>query len=505
MTIRGRLNLAVTAFIVVFLIAGGFAIHAVNETAAHTQRYGRLRESGQLTSDIRTAAYQHVAVARGGIAPPTGYDARQWMKFWIEDVDVQIHQATDDRERELWAQIRESLDELGGAVATGADSVRLEQLLASLDAHLRMLRSQYNAIESTSLRNVAITGFAAQKAVGIACLVSVLLLLLYLVMIRHWLVRPLELLHRATDEIGAGRLDHTVPLAGSDELAQLARRIETMAARLARHQAELLESRELSAIGELCANVAHGLRNPLAALRASAQLARRRAAGSPEAEELICEILGQVDRMDARISRLFEFSRPAELRRRNVHFADLGRMVRAETDPLVRSRSIELEIDDRCGTQALWLDPEQMATALAELVTNAAHHSPGAATVMLRGEIVERDDGGREAQFVVVDHGAGMAAATADKAFLLFFTGRAEGTGMGLALVKRAVERHGGEVAIESMLGSGTTVTITLPLIADSAEEGPVGMPAWVPGSVVRAKTLPVPSHRAGGGAKESA
>lgn len=472
MTIRGRLNLAVTAFIGVFLVAGGFAIHSVNQTAAHTQRYGRLRESGQLTSDIRTAAYQHVAVARGVIAPPVGYDAELWMRFWIEDADVQIYQATDDRERELWSQIRESLESLGRAVTTDADSVQIEELLASLDAQLRMLRSLYNATEYTSLRNVATAGFAAQKAVGVACLVSVLMLLLYLIMIRHWLVRPLELLHKATDEIGSGRLDHTVPLEGNDEFAQLARRVETMASRLARHQAELLESRELSAIGELCANVAHGLRNPLAALRASAQLARRRAAGLPEAAELIREILAQVDRMDARISRLFEFSRPAELRRRCIHFVDLTRMVGADTDPLLRTRSIELQIDDHCGTQALWLDPEQIATALAELVTNAVHHSADGAVVSLRGEIVAHADGRRDARFLVLDHGTGMAAATAEKAFLLFFTSRAEGSGMGLALVKRAVERHGGEVAIQSALGAGTTVTITLPLIAEIVDPG---------------------------------
>ena len=83
--------------------------------------------------------------------------------------------------------------------------------------------------------------------------------------------------------------------------------------------------------------------------------------------------------------------------------------------------------------------------------------------MIIRGELLSPSkDPGKRLQIQVIDQGAGMAPAEAAKAFNLFFSGRPDGTGMGLAIVRRSVEKHGGEVTLASEVGRGTVVTITL-------------------------------------------
>ena len=126
-------------------------------------------------------------------------------------------------------------------------------------------------------------------------------------------------------------------------------------------------------------------------------------------------------------------------------------------------REVRLTIDDHSGEAQWYVDRDELAEALAELVTNAVIHSAAGGEVIIRGELLSpcKDDGKR-LQIQVIDQGAGMAPAEVGKAFNLFFSGRPDGTGMGLAIVRRSVEKHGGEVTLASKVGSGTVVTLTL-------------------------------------------
>src|SRR5207247_10577772 len=129
-------------------------------------------------------------------------------------------------------------------------------------------------------------------------------------LISRSLARPINELRRAMTLVGAGDLDHVVEPRSSDEIGELARAFARMTEQLRQSRAQLVQSEKLASIGQMAAAVAHGLRNPLASLRAAAQLARHRVE-APAAREQFNAIVEQVDRLDLRIAHLLAFSRPA--------------------------------------------------------------------------------------------------------------------------------------------------------------------------------------------------
>ncbi len=463
MTIRFKLNMAVATLIAVFLVAAFYALLAVNRNAENTHLYSRMRELGQLTSDIRTDIYYQFAVAADRIKPALHPSGAGWPDYALEDIDIQITLAETGVERIHWERLREGISAMN--VASGAfEGDTVTELLRDAEYHLQALRSQYSLREYDAIAVAASTSFTAQVAISIACVLTVLLFLSYLIMVRDWLVKPIEVLKRSADAIGMGGLEHRVPLQGNNELVALGRRLDAMVARLSEHQKALLEARELSAIGELCTNVAHGLRNPLASLRASAQLAGRRAGDPEETQLAVLEILRQVDRLNGRITRLFEFSRPEQMDKHCTTFAELAQSARAEVLQSLREKNVAMIIEDSTDRNVWCVDRCALAGVLTELVTNAAHHSEAGGQIVVSGcAIVSGPNTARQLQVEVIDGGSGMAEATLEQAFDLFYTNRRDGTGMGLAMVRRAVERHGGDVRIASKLDRGTTVTVTVP------------------------------------------
>lgn len=462
MTVRAKLNFAVAALILVFLTSAGFALSAVSKNAERTQLYSRMRDLGRLTSDIRTDIYHQLAFADGGSSPRKEPTAIGWPEYVYDDIDVQIHLAETDRERENWGRLRAAIGAINQQLEQGISNP--QEPLRDAEHFLRELRSRYDLLESQAIAAAASTAFRAQVAISLAGILTVVLFLVYLIIVRDWLIHPIRVLKQSADTIGEGRLDYRVPLHGRDELAELARRIDHMAARLSEHQQALLESRELSAIGELCANVAHGLRNPLASLRVSAQLAGRRAGDAEETRIALLEIIRQVDRLNERITRLFEFSRFERPQLNETTFSMIARSGLIDLTDLPGKRGIELRVEDNTGDTVWLLDTEAIAGVVSELVLNAVHHSEPGGWVLIRGS---RESGlGSSVQNLVIrviDCGKGMAPATVEKAFDLFFTARENGTGMGLAMARRAIERLGGTITLESEPDRGTTVTTVLP------------------------------------------
>ncbi len=474
MTIRGKLNLTVAILLVVFLATVAVVMQAVNKNVEHTQNYSRMRGRSQFVADLRTDIYQRLAAAEGNLELPAEPERVGWPRYAIDDIDIQIRLSQSDEERDNWRSVGSAIQALAIALETPLPNPPAKQAVAQLKRHLRSLRHAYDLREGDSIVVLATSSFNAQVAIALAILVAILLFFAYLAMVRRWLVEPIKILKNSADAIGEGQLEHRVPLTGGNELAQLARRLDAMAERLAQHQTALLEARELSAIGELCTHVAHGLRNPLAGIRAGVQLIGRRSGSLQEIKDLLGDLILEVDRMDSRIVKLFEFSRPCELRRERLMFSELARAIAAESHPILDSKGVTLAVEDETDNRTWWLDREQLAGALSELTTNAAHHSERGSQVTIHGRSLSSTNGEPERiQVQVMDQGVGMPAPTLRKAFDLFFTARPGGTGMGLAMVRRIVQKHGGVISIDSEPSAGTTVTVTLPAECPP-QDGPV-------------------------------
>src|SRR5437870_13066677 len=281
-------------------------------------------------------------------------------------------------------------------------------------------------------------------------------------LISRSLVRPLNELRQAMAVVGAGDLDHAVEPSSRDEIGELARAFARMTEQLRQSRAQLVQSEKLASIGQMAAAVAHGLRNPLASLRAAAQLARHRV-DAPAAREQLDAIVEQVDRLDVRIAHLLQFSRPAPFHPLRESVRTLVEGALSGFAELLRQRSIELAVHAPAALPDIQVDPMRLEQALTELVSNALDAMParGRLDVATRAEPGPGGAGGVVVE--VTDSGPGIAPEILPNLGEPFFTTRPEGTGLGLAIAKRYVEEAGGRLDITSTVGRGTTVRIWLP------------------------------------------
>jgi len=278
------------------------------------------------------------------------------------------------------------------------------------------------------------------------------------------LARPLEALVEGTREVVRGNLAYRLAVRSGDEIGQLAAAFNRMAEEVAATQGHLVEKTRMATMGEMAAMVAHETRNPLGALSTCLQLFRRRAAGTGEDAELLDIMQGEVRRLTDIVSDYLAFGRPRPLRIEPVDLPELigGLLTLLERDRQVtRGVRVSAVFDPAAGT--IPADPAQFRQILWNLLLNAAQALEGDGELAVR--TAARDGW---VDVTVADSGSGIPAATLSRIFDPFFTTRANGSGIGLAVVKRIVDEHGGRIQVESSPGAGTTVVVSLPRLTPS-------------------------------------
>lgn len=228
-------------------------------------------------------------------------------------------------------------------------------------------------------------------------------------------------------------------------------------------QGQLRVRERLAAVGEVSAAVAHGIRNPLANIRASAQVALDLSEARGAVEQHLVAITAEVDRLERWLRSLLDVVRPFEPRLAPVDpNAVLGELL-AMLRERVAARDIKLERELAAGLPALTADEVQLQQAFLGVLENALDAMPGGGTLSVWSE--RATVSGRPGVRVGVrDTGEGIPAERLGRVFEAFFTTKSRGTGLGLAITRKVVEGHGGHVEVESQPGAGTTVRITLPL-----------------------------------------
>lgn len=225
----------------------------------------------------------------------------------------------------------------------------------------------------------------------------------------------------------------------------------------------------LATLGRLSAQMAHDIRNPLAAIRGAAQYLqteRERGGRLEEQGELLELIVDQADRLE-RVVRDYQRLGRAQPVRVETDVEELVARVAsgARVSEKAASAKVEVraEVEDDVGMPRI--DPDLVAAALENLSRNALEAMEGARGSVVRVAARRRTRSGRESLVLSVeDDGPGMDARTRAQAEEAFFTTKAEGSGLGLAFVRRVAEAHGGTLRVESRQGHGTTVTMVLPL-----------------------------------------
>ncbi len=233
-------------------------------------------------------------------------------------------------------------------------------------------------------------------------------------------------------------------------------------------QGQLLEAERMAAIGEVVTAVAHGIRNPLANIRASAQVTLldcKDCAAIPPAPKHLTNIMAEVDRLERRIKELLQFVRPAERQTRPI---DLPAMLRGIVQGMDERRAkAGIAVEERFASDlpAIAGDAMLLEQAFLSLLGNAidAISGPGGTITVAAG--LDGGNGNDRRIFVEVrDTGVGIAPEETSKIFGLFYTTKAQGTGIGLALAKKFVEAHSGRIAVRSRPGAGSAFRVTLPV-----------------------------------------
>jgi signal transduction histidine kinase len=293
------------------------------------------------------------------------------------------------------------------------------------------------------------------------------LITLLLVVLIAWrgarsLAQPLRELASVARRIASGHTEDRVGRLTGAEADEVGRAFNRMIDELDASQKRLAQAASLAAVGELSSRIVHEMRNPLSSIKLNLQALERKVAGDSAYAELAAIASSQVARLEKMLTELLGYGKPLQLSPREVRFAEIAGEVADLCRPEALEREVHLEVADQTGEARFLADPEQLRRALTNLVANAVQASPPGGQVVLAADVSE-DEPGRVC-ITVADEGSGIAAPAKEHLFRPFFTTREEGTGLGLANVKKIAECHGGAVFARNRAEGGALFGILLPL-----------------------------------------
>ncbi len=221
---------------------------------------------------------------------------------------------------------------------------------------------------------------------------------------------------------------------------------------------EAVKNRHLTSIASLAAGVAHEIRNPLSSLKGFAVYFRERLAGDAEDEQMADIMIAEVERLNRVISQLIEFARPLQLKREKTNFSDLIQHSLGLIAADAKKNNVAVTIEMATDLPPVEVDPDKVKQVLLNIFLNslAAMKAGGNLTIQLV-------PGANSIDVVVADTGTGIEKTDLPHIYDPYFTSKPAGTGLGLAVVQKIMEAHGGTINVESTSGVGTTVTLLFP------------------------------------------
>lgn len=471
MTIRRKLQLVYVLILLSTVGIGALAVWSVAswQRAAMDLTYSHVQ--GERVERVRGDIYRQVK------------EVVDWLTQEDKDADVEFRNlaevingemktlgagAEGAEERSAIQNLRRSYDRLVSFAETIFDDPRTNQatmpwleekiesqLFPELEKRIETLRTYYQGEAALAVRR---TRRVQQLTRGLAVMIVLLSLLqggILLFSIQRWLVRPLAEIGRSTAIISTGDFEHRVVLRSRDEMGDLARAVNRMAQELRQSQARLVQSERLAALGELVAYIAHNIRNPLASIRAAAQVGHEEAQESREAFQ---DVIATVDRLEGWVQDLLSYMKPLSL---NLVPDDLNRLVRHalavfQTKTAGRVPRFVLDLHSLPPVEA---DAQWMEQVLIAVLANAVDASGPDGRVFITS-LVTHD----AVALHVRDEGAGIPQETLNKVFNPYFTTKPDGVGLGLAMAKKVMTAHQGTIELHSEIGQGTTVTLSCPL-----------------------------------------
>jgi two-component system NtrC family sensor kinase len=291
------------------------------------------------------------------------------------------------------------------------------------------------------------------------------------IFISRRLSTPVRALVKASRQVAEGNLDAQVPVRSRDELGTLAGAFNSMAAALKARDDQLkefarrkvMESERLAVVGQLAADVAHELNNPMQGIVTYSHLLLERLPADDERRGSVEKIATQANRCTTIVRALLDFSRPKKPEKRLASPCAIIDECFSLVEDRALFHNIEVVRDYAACIPEVVVDPAQMQQVFMNLIINAAEAMGGVG----RLSVTARFEAAREAiQITFRDSGHGISEEDMGRIFDPFFTTKevGHGTGLGLAISFGIVKEHGGTITVDSEVGVGTAFTIELPI-----------------------------------------
>lgn len=295
--------------------------------------------------------------------------------------------------------------------------------------------------------------------VGVNAVVLLLVIGVGLIVV-HRLSQPLRVLRDAAHEVGKGKLDVAVPVTTTDEIGELVTSFNDMTERLRKSRSELVRVERELAWKEMAKQVAHEIKNPLTPMRLAVQhLQQAFRDKAPELDSIVRKvtstIIEQIDTL-ARIAT--EFSNFARMPERRFERVDLHALIE-ETVVLFRSiEGVEFRVKFSDTNPQVVADKDELRRVFVNIFRNSIQAMNEGGRITISTEV-----SGTKCNISISDTGAGIPGELLEKVFHPNFSTKTDGMGIGLAITRKIVEDLDGSIALESSVGVGTTITITLP------------------------------------------
>ena len=326
--------------------------------------------------------------------------------------------------------------------------------------HLQILKSYDEATAFLKQLNRSLLGLG---------LVAILAGGVLVFAISHTVTRPLANLVSGVRALGTGDYGYPVEAGGGDEVAQLTQAFSRMRESLQKSQRELLEAERLATIGRMASSISHDLRHSLAAVVANAEFLSEPRLDAHQREDLYQEVRIAVDQMTEMLESLLEFSRTSKSLRPSYG------SLREPLDRAIQTARAHPEVShipftfDYQEPGEAWFDFKRLERAFQNLLLNAfeaVSHENGLV------ELVVRKTAENRVEIMVRDNGSGIPEDIRGRLFEPFVSsGKQNGTGLGLTVVQKIIQDHGGDITVESTSQAGTIFRVALPLISEPQQK----------------------------------
>jgi len=300
--------------------------------------------------------------------------------------------------------------------------------------------------------------FTSAILLAIPLLLAIFLLIFSRVFLKRAIVKPIKDVLHATTEISAGRLTHKAPEEGVEELAILSSAINHMADELAHSQDALVRSEKQATQGLLVPMLAHNIRNPLASIRATAQVADSSELDL-DTRESLSGIISTVDRLERWTGALLAYLHPLKPQ---ANLTNLNKIINGALEPLqhkIREKSIDLELPAwEKNDDSLVTDEHLLEQALYNLLLNAIEAIPNQSKLEVHADI---DD--QSARIMIADRGPGMPFIPDPRPASPGPSTKRFGTGLGIPFAFKVCEALHGTIHFKQRDGGGTLIELEIP------------------------------------------